>query len=134
MPTLCQKISNFLEKVKYIDIFGERVQIYFEKKLVHQTKFGAALTIVCAFLSISALFIFGKEVFARVNPTVISTDFLVPSNEMIRFDRGFTFFFGLVDSDFLPLQQDDKIFTFQLKYIDKSNNISKVLPIESCSI
>ena len=32
---LLKRISNFLEHIKYIDLFGERVQIYFEKKLLH---------------------------------------------------------------------------------------------------
>ena len=35
---------------------------------------------------------------------MITTEFLIPKTEMIKFDKGFTFFFGIVDNYFNPLQ------------------------------
>lgn len=48
-----------------MDAFGTPIELNYNKKTVYKTKWGATLTLVCGFLSISAIVIFGKEVVER---------------------------------------------------------------------
>jgi hypothetical protein len=88
---------------------------------MYKTNFGASLTLLWAFLCVSALVIFGTEVFERKQPQIITTEFLVPPNEKVYLNN-FKFFFGIVDNNFVPIKISPQHFNFTLLYIDNKMN------------
>lgn len=117
-----------------MDAFGTPIELNYNKKTLYKTKWGATLTLLCGFLSICAVIIFGREVIERQNPTVINNEYLMPKDEFMKLNSTFYFFFGLIDSDFNPLKtRNSTMYNFSIQYIDKLNKINVPLNIDYCS-
>ena len=57
--------SVFLDRLQTIDIFGQPIQLFLKRDETHKTIFGAFITLICVFLSVSAFMIIGKELIER---------------------------------------------------------------------
>lgn len=85
MPkTFGQKLQK---KLFYIDIFGISPHMYVGNHKNFRTKYGVCFTIFLIFISISCVYIFGKDLIFRENPAITIEEKYSVQPEYFKIDK-----------------------------------------------
>jgi len=67
-------METHFKYLKKIDMFGNHIELSYDKEKTHKTRFGGFLTVLLIILSIFAVYYFGREVIYRRKPNVSSAE------------------------------------------------------------
>jgi len=137
--------SLLIEKIRHLDIFGQKPQFNIDKKDSFQTNFGGFLTIASITTTILTVFYFSLQLFDRGNPKLVSSIRNIFNPSLINLNNtNYGFSFGLQNPFTYDQFIDESIYRAEVyhmtgKRVTKYNKTlfewtSKKIETEICSI
>ncbi len=137
--------SLLIEKIRHLDIFGQKPQFNIDKKDSFQTNFGGFLTIASITTTILTVFYFSLQLFDRGNPKLVSSIRNIFNPSLINLNNtNYGFSFGLQNPFTYDQFIDESIYRAEVihmtgKRVTKNNKTlfewtSKKIETEICSI